>query len=387
SSWLIEFVDINISERPDSCTVAPKPKANVRRTRSSSDTSITHPTAAVGPILTTTQKGKQTAKASKAKSLSTLSEVAMTEAQQLKLMTKKILQQTHISQASSSGADEGTGSILGVPDVPTDESEEELSWNSTNDEEVEDTYVTPTLVNPDGQQESSSVSSQFMTSLLNLTLDVGMESIFETTSRMDTNQFASAVSAIPEIVQQYMDQRMNEAVKVAVQIQSDRLRDEAQRENDEFLRTVDENIMKIIKEQVKEQVKILIEKIEGNKSIQRSDEQRNLYKALFDAYESDKIILDTYGETITLKRRRDDDEDKDEETSAGPDRGSKRRREGKEPESAITPSETATRSAGRSTKGSRSRQASTSESALAEEPVQTTSQMEEPSHPEFDTCA
>nr|GFA00159.1 hypothetical protein [Tanacetum cinerariifolium] len=76
---------------------------------------------------------------------------------------------------------------------------------------------------------------------------------------------------------------------------------------------------------------------------------------------------------------------KDEEPSAGPDRGSKRRREGKEPESASTPSETATRSAGRSTKGSKSRQASASESALAEEPMQTTSQMEEPSHPEFDT--
>nr|GFC90812.1 hypothetical protein [Tanacetum cinerariifolium] len=43
---------------------------------------------------------------------------------------------------------------------------------------------------------------------------------------------------------------MNEAVKVAVQIQSDRLRDEAQRENDEFLKTVDENMQKIIKEQV-----------------------------------------------------------------------------------------------------------------------------------------
>nr|GEW15598.1 hypothetical protein [Tanacetum cinerariifolium] len=70
--------------------------------------------------------------------------------------------------------------------------------------------------------------------------------------------------------------------------------------------------------------------------------------------------------------------------SAGPDRGSKRRREGKEPESASAPIETATRSAGRSTQGSRSRQASTSESALAEEPMQTTSQMEEPSHPEFD---
>nr|GEV35546.1 hypothetical protein [Tanacetum cinerariifolium] len=76
----------------------------------------------------------------------------------------------------------------------------------------------------------------------------------------------------------------------------------------------------------------------------KEDEQRNLYKALVDAYESDKIILDTYGETITLKRRRDNDEAKDKEPFTGPDRGSKRHREGKEPESASTPSETATKS-------------------------------------------
>nr|GFC52166.1 hypothetical protein [Tanacetum cinerariifolium] len=46
-----------------------------------------------------------------------------------------------------------------------------------------------------------------------------------------------------------------------------------------------------------------------------------------------------------------------------------------------------TRSAGRSTQGSKSRQTSASESAIAEEPMQTTFDMEEPSHPEFDTGA
>nr|GEZ56676.1 hypothetical protein [Tanacetum cinerariifolium] len=59
----------------------PKPKASARRTRSSSDASITPPTAATSPRLTASAKGKQTAKASKAKSLSALSEVPMTEAQ------------------------------------------------------------------------------------------------------------------------------------------------------------------------------------------------------------------------------------------------------------------------------------------------------------------
>nr|GEW98451.1 reverse transcriptase domain-containing protein [Tanacetum cinerariifolium] len=200
-------------------------------------------------------------------------------------------------------------------------------------------------------------------------------------------------------VKKDMDQRMNKAVKVSVQIHSDRLYDEGQAENDEFLKTIDENMQKIIKEQVKEHVKtsyaivtdlsemelkkILIEKMEGNKSIHRSNEQRNLYKALVEAYESDKIILYTYRDTVTLKRRRDDDDDKDEEPSARSDWGSKRRSEGKEPESASAPQEKATRSAGKLTQGSKSRQTSASEYATAEEPMQTTFEMEEPSHPEF----
>nr|GFD10849.1 hypothetical protein [Tanacetum cinerariifolium] len=81
---------------------------------------------------------KQAAKASKAKSLSALSEVGMTDVQQLKLATKRSLQQIHISQASGSSADEGTGTIPEVPDVPTDESEEDISWKYTDDEGDDD---------------------------------------------------------------------------------------------------------------------------------------------------------------------------------------------------------------------------------------------------------
>nr|GFA47026.1 hypothetical protein [Tanacetum cinerariifolium] len=459
----------------------PKPKASVRKTRSSSDTTLTPPTVDAGLRLTNFEKGKQASKASKAKSLSALFEVAMTEAQQLKLATKRSLQQTHISEANGSGADEGSGTIPGVLDVPTDESEEEISWNSTDeegddegkddddddddddeqdDDEAQDDddhedegndetdeeegsndgqafdeeefinpslsthaeeetrdeesfdpiLITPEHTDYEGNGEenlgtnSSSVSSQFMTSMLNPTPDAGVESIFETTSQMDVQtltSFAGAVSSILEIVQRYMDQQMNEVVKVAVQIQSDRLCNEAQADNDKFLKTTDENMQKIIKEQIKEQVKlqvskilpkikqtmneqleayvltrssnssktsyavvadlpqmelkkILIEKMEGNKSIHGSNEQRNLYKALVEAYESDKIILDTYGDTVTLKRRRDDDADKDKEPSAGSDQGSKRRREGKEPESASAPKEKFTKSAEKSTQGSKS---------------------------------
>nr|GFD13271.1 hypothetical protein [Tanacetum cinerariifolium] len=68
----------------------------------------------------------------------------------------------------------------------------------------------------------------------------------------------------------------------------------------------------------------------------------------------------------------------------GSDRGSKRQKEGGE-HAASTPSETTTEGVSRSTKGSQSRQLSASESAFAEEPVQTTCQMEEPPHPVFET--
>nr|GFC43335.1 hypothetical protein [Tanacetum cinerariifolium] len=129
--------------------------------------------------------------------------------------------------------------------------------------------------------------------------------------------------------------------------------------------------------------KILIEKMEGNKSIQRSDEQRNLYKALVEAYEADKAILDTYGDSTILKRRREDDDQ--EGPSARSNRGSKRQKEGGEQASASTPSEKATKGAGGSTTGSLSRYMSASEPAYAEEPVQTTYQMEETPHLVFET--
>nr|GEW13814.1 hypothetical protein [Tanacetum cinerariifolium] len=113
------------------------PKRN-KKTKSSFDTTITPSTVVAGPKLTTSEKGKQAAKASKANSLSVESEVAMTEAQKQKLATKRSLQQKHISQASGSGVNKGTGTLPGVLDVPTDESEEEISWNSTDKEGDDD---------------------------------------------------------------------------------------------------------------------------------------------------------------------------------------------------------------------------------------------------------
>ncbi|GJS24153.1 hypothetical protein Tco_0452785 [Tanacetum coccineum] len=73
------------------------------------------------------------------KGLTVLSKVALTEAEQLKLVIERSKTQTHISQASGSGADEGTGSLPGVPDVPTYNSDDEqISWKSiSNDDDAD----------------------------------------------------------------------------------------------------------------------------------------------------------------------------------------------------------------------------------------------------------
>ncbi|GKF79905.1 hypothetical protein Tco_0235473 [Tanacetum coccineum] len=101
--------------------------------------------------------------------------------------------------------------------------------------------------------------------------------------------------------------------------------------------------------------KILIDKMESNKSIHISDEQKNLYKALVKAYESDKLILDTYGDTRIQAR--------------------------KEPESTSAPKEKTSKTTGKSTDGSKSHH----KSALAEEPMHTAKDLEKLAYQEFET--
>ncbi|GJS21961.1 hypothetical protein Tco_0450593 [Tanacetum coccineum] len=392
--------------------VQPKPKYVRRSSRSKTEQ---EPKPSPGKRVKATAKvAKSGKKKQPALGLETLSEVALTEAEQLKLATKRSLIQTHISHASGSGAHEGTGVSPGVPDAPTYRSDdEEIPWKSSdeddddevnvsehedddddertdsdndgdefvhpkftthddearqeakvnkedsfdprvrtpsraestddedNDDEtqganvegkemdedatniegegnelyrdvnvnlegrdaeitdahqtiaqttqvIEDTHVIITPVNPEGQQHSSFVSSGFVSNMLNPNLDLGIDSIFnvntEATSLVDVpvttlvelpilsaitlpppptpfilnlqqtpvpSPAIFPISSIPGIVDAYLANRMNEAIKTVVQLQSDRLRDEAQAENEDFLTKLDDNIKKIIKDQVK----------------------------------------------------------------------------------------------------------------------------------------
>nr|GEX80489.1 hypothetical protein [Tanacetum cinerariifolium] len=104
-----------------SASEPPKTKASVRKKQSSSDTKMP-PSTATGKRLKTSAKvgkpakEKQPAKSSKAKGLTMLFEVVLTEAEQIKLATKMSLTQTHISHASRS----------------------EISWKSSEEEEDDD---------------------------------------------------------------------------------------------------------------------------------------------------------------------------------------------------------------------------------------------------------
>nr|GEZ24572.1 hypothetical protein [Tanacetum cinerariifolium] len=213
---------------------------------------------------------------------------------------------------------------------------------------------------------------------------------------------------IPNVqpLQQTTDERSSRCGCSAIK---NKLREEAQAENQEFINRVDSTMKTIIKEQVQAQVykimpkiekyvtesleakvlvrltnqpqssyavaaslskfelkKILIDKIEENKSINKSYIQKNLYNALVESYNFKKYIITSYGNVVTLMRGRDD-QDKDEDPRAGSNRGSKIRRSCKEAKSSKEPTQKESKSTSLLKCASRSQPKSSGKSAYAEE--------------------
>ncbi|GJR03331.1 hypothetical protein Tco_0526315 [Tanacetum coccineum] len=194
-----------------------------------------------------------------------------------------------------------------------------------------------------------------------------------------TNQFVAAVSSITSIVDTYLANKMNEAVKTAMQLQSDRIRDEAQAENEDFINTLDENMRKIIKKQVKEQVKeqvskilLKIEKFINDQLeaevLTRSSNQAKTSHAIaanLSELELKKILIDKMENNKSIDR-------------------SIQRRAGKEPESTSVPKEKTSKSTDKYKEGSKSHYTSTGKFAQVEELMHADEDLEEPAHQEFD---
>ncbi|GJS95927.1 hypothetical protein Tco_0802895 [Tanacetum coccineum] len=380
----------------------PKTKASVKKKQVGSDKSKT-PTTTKGKRLKTstkaakTAKKKQPAKTSKAKGLTVLSEVALTEVEQMKLATKRSLIETHSSHANDLGADEGTdddgqydkdqddvnehtnldnnGDDFVHPKLSTQDQEvrhneeesdeesneeiqganveeKELDEEATNDEDEANELYRDVNVNLEGQDIEMTDAQQTkyvpVTTIAELPLLsatilpppptplithlqqtlVPTPTTILSSSLQDLPNFA--VSSIPGIVDAYLANKMHKAIKTAIQLQSDRLRDEAQAKNEDFINKLDDNIKKIIKDQVKEQVKAQVSKIlpkiektvneqlEAEVLTRSSNKSKtsHVVAANLSELELKKILIDKMENTVSFERCRDD-EDKDEEPSAG----------------------------------------------------------------------
>nr|GFC54545.1 hypothetical protein [Tanacetum cinerariifolium] len=144
------------------------------------------------PRLSATAKGKQT---SRATNPIEPTDVQRTKAEQLKIGGDEVRESDE--EETRQEEEESFDPIPRTPKEKTREEEDENfdpiprtpeeNEEESNDEEEQElrlnTHVTLTPVNPDGPQESSSMSS-FMSSMLNPISDVGVESIFTTTSSL-----------------------------------------------------------------------------------------------------------------------------------------------------------------------------------------------------------
>ncbi|GKD51987.1 hypothetical protein Tco_1280963 [Tanacetum coccineum] len=102
-------------------------------------------------------KKKKPAETSTDKGLLVLSDVALTEAEQLKMVIKRSKTQTHNSHASGSGADEGTCDIPGVPDVLTYGSDgEQISWKSSEEDDEDEVNVNEENQDDDDDEQTDS---------------------------------------------------------------------------------------------------------------------------------------------------------------------------------------------------------------------------------------
>nr|GEW40160.1 hypothetical protein [Tanacetum cinerariifolium] len=393
---------------------APKPKASSKKKKGGSTSSTTPSTPIATPTPTTTvmaaprlssaAKGKQPARAT---TLTEPTDIERTKAEQLKIILRR--EQTRDAHFSATW----------FRDDDDDDQDETKKVNDDNDneEEVPKIDKQETTESDKGDNEATESDRESKDEETREQEEESFDPIpwtLEESEDDDNNEEDQGlrigeeerIQEEKEADELYRDVDFNQGrgLQVSQETEDSHLILTPTQENDEFLKTIDENMRKIIKEQVKTQVKaqvtrilprieesvnahleaevltrsshssktsyavaadlsemelkkILIDKMEENKSIQCSDEQRNIYKALVEAYYVDKTILETYEESFILKRRREDDDQ--EGPSAGSDRGS--------------------------TTGTQSQQLSASETAFAEEPVQTTCQMKEPSHPVFET--
>nr|GEV58177.1 hypothetical protein [Tanacetum cinerariifolium] len=230
--------------------------------------------------VTRSGKKRQPAMMPKTKGLAVLSEVALIEAEQIKLATKRIKKDFHMSHASVLG--NGVNTQSKVPDkqqqkvsstnkgagvrLETDVNDDSEETESDNDGD-DLTHPNLSTYKADDKEEEKEVSSdqrvptppeyelteeeenkegedkdmegkqeQDEEDDLYRDFDQRMSALETKMSEFkQTSQFDDDVSLVPGIVDNYLASKMKDVVDVAVQLQTNKLKQEAQAENQEFL--------------------------------------------------------------------------------------------------------------------------------------------------------
>ncbi|GKA17650.1 hypothetical protein Tco_0697487 [Tanacetum coccineum] len=233
-------------------------------------------------------KKKQPTKKPKAKGLSVLFEVALTEDEQLKLATKRSKTQFHSSHASGSG--DGVDTQSKVPDEQ--QQNEKESWGESEDEDEDE--------DEDDDNDYDDLS------------DEGDDDNDDNDGNDGDDDDAND------------DDKHKGTVK-----------SEAHAEKNAYIELIDTSMRALFKEEVNTQLPQILPQavsdfaksvIEKNVTgISRSCSlDKKLYDALVESYNTGKDVFDSYGKVFSLKSSRD--EDKYRDPSTGSDRGKKRRK-------------------------------------------------------------
>nr|GEW72064.1 hypothetical protein [Tanacetum cinerariifolium] len=237
--------------------------------------------------------------------------------------------------------------------------EDVIAYHATTIPKITSSFTTPTppppsFFNPLSQQATPTPTPTTFEATTTFTYLPNFTSIFKFNERVthlgkdlseikQVDQYAQAFSSIPAIVDHYMDNKHGEAISKAIQAYNFDCRDETQAEKKG--KNVTESLEAAVLTRSSSQpqssyevvatlsefelTKILIDKMEKNKSFNVADYKRELYDALVKSYNTNKDIFESYGEVFLLKRSRDE-RDKEQDPSAGSDRGTKRRKSSKD---------------------------------------------------------
>nr|GEW07084.1 hypothetical protein [Tanacetum cinerariifolium] len=259
------------------------------------------------------------------------------------------------------GTHEGTSIILRVPNVPTYGSDDkQISWKSSDKENNDEANTSKDdddiVVNDDDDQDDDMMMMRKLNTSIDSILNVESTSLVNVPVTSNVEIPPSSTTTPPSLPIPFILPQQQTPVPTTINAPIASLQN---------LLTFG-SLFKF-----EDRVKAL------------EDKFLTLYKALVDAYEADKDILNTYGDSITLKRRQDDKDD-DEEPSARSNRWSKRRK-GKEHNSISAQKEKTSKSTGLSKEGPKSKTRSSGKPVQTEEPAHTTKNLEEPTHQEFKT--